>query len=811
MLIAYFPTKRCIVVYFFHKQAVRDITTHEMIKILMLLTLAVPDFTTAQMKQLYQDGEREMVVHDYLFNDYINRHAVKLRSHGISSGKRVLASVLIAKPKLKSNGEFDIALSEGTMKIIHLFRSIEVRGRNLEHLSALCIPGATSSINLEASIKTPILCRFKIPDITAAFETSTRLQFKCKGKVVIDEIHLVASTKGIREEFDQLPFINLGHDKAVVPVQLNFDPSKSLSINGHKQLDRFKWFRYYGKPSSLPVSLEKWAIERNFYPGRQIFKIAASLEHGHGNPKRAILDEDPNNPGHPHPDFEKKLKPDEFQNLQSIYPRHYKFAMCLDDWPSFQSHDQGKGTPRLEYFEQAAQLAATYFRKQIEHSGRTATWWEVKNESTIKPEWYYHFTRCEGKNVDSWKHLAEFHNLVARRVHQSNPEVKIGGPASAWMQLQTNSFGSWKNQVRFMELTKDDLDFYSHHFYEKGNSIGAERRLTYEYDDYLLGRLETLLDMFEAHGVASGNIKPMIISEYGTLNNGMTETDYWERLRTYSAYLTRFMQRPDQIDLAVPFVFLASPWDPMSEQTIFIPRHKKRYSNNISDYRLTPCQHFFNLWRDFRGSYLYLPSPHRYLKVVAVRNGKMVYLAMSNMSSSRLCISLGNFLKKSDIDSAAQRRLYKLDGKIHYIDQASVTLDRIPIEAEETTVVMIQLTDEPVPQQPLVLTKHYASTVVEKFDSEALMSISISDKKLLPAFATLNIGLYRSGGLPPTIPLVFNGNKMTIETAYAANYKEFFATIQTDIPIAQLKRENRIQIKLPPHTTVTSAHLTIGQ
>ena len=155
----------------------------------------------------------------------------------------------------------------------------------------------------------------------------------------------------------------------------------------------------------------------------------------------------------------------------------------------------------------------------------------------------------------------------------------------------------------------------------------------------------------------------------------------------------------------------------MSEQTIFIPRHKKRYSNNISDYRLTPCQHFFNLWRDFRGSYLYLPSPHRYLKVVAVRNGKMVYLAMSNMSSSRLCISLGNFLKKSDIDSAAQRRLYKLDGKIHYIDQASVTLDRIPIEAEETTFVMIQLTDEPVPQQPLVLTKHYASTVVDKFDS----------------------------------------------------------------------------------------------
>ena len=45
--------------------------------------------------------------------------------------------------------------------------------------------------------------------------------------------------------------------------------------------------------------------------------------------------------------------------------------------------------------------------------------------------------------------------------------MKVGGPTSAWL-VPAGDFKVWKNHVRFMDLTKEHLDFYSHHFYEIG-------------------------------------------------------------------------------------------------------------------------------------------------------------------------------------------------------------------------------------------------------------------------------------------------------------------------------------------------------
>lgn len=783
-----------------------------MLRILIIFTGFILAPASAQENQLSPDGTRMKAEHHFLFQNYLTKHKPTYRDPNVPVGKRMLKSVIIDKLQFSSKGGFELALPEGTGNVIQFFHHIELHGKDLDQLSSLRLLPTAPHTDLHIHVKSPSCYQVEIPSFSLSDGTAPTLRLVGSGKALIKEVHLVAFPTGLGEEFDPLPYINLGHDKAPTSVKLNLDPSKLLSINGHTRLDRSKWFRYYGRPTSLPAAMEQWAIERNFYPGRQIFKIAPSLERGYGNPKKIILTEDPDKPGHPHPEFEGKLKPDAFNNIDHNYPKDYKFAMCFDEWPSFQSHPTyGRGTPRIEFFNQAAQLAATYLKKQIECSGRTATWWEVKNESTIKAEWFYHFTRNNGQPVDSWKHLADFHNLVADAVHQSSPEVKIGGPASAWMQLQTDHFGLWKKQARFMDLTKDHLDFYSHHFYEDPQTLGAERRLPSDYDGHLLGRLEALLDMFQAHGEVTNNLKPMIISEYGTLNKGISESDYWKRLRTYSAYLTRLMQRPDQLDLAVPFIFLASPWDPTSGQATFVPNHKKRYSNNLSDYKLTACRHFFNLWRDFRGQYLYFPSPHRYLETVAVREGKTIYLALSNMSCDRLNIELGSILKDSDIESISQRRVYRLDGKIHYEDSSPATLSEIPLEAEETSVVIIHLKNNLPLNQALTLTKYFASNVAESIDAETVIVIKVPQEKLSCEHATLQIGLHCSDGLVPSIAVIFNGIKFNVSTEYATHYSEFFSTLKISVPTTLIKRENRLHIEIPKQSTITSTHLSIGQ
>ena len=43
----------------------------------------------------------------------------------------------------------------------------------------------------------------------------------------------------------------------------------------------------------------------------------------------------------------------------------------------------GRGTPKVEYFQNATELAAAYVQDQIKDGGFSAQWWEVKNESTF--------------------------------------------------------------------------------------------------------------------------------------------------------------------------------------------------------------------------------------------------------------------------------------------------------------------------------------------------------------------------------------------------------------------------------------------
>ena len=79
--------------------------------------------------------------------------------------------------------------------------------------------------------------------------------------------------------------------------------------------------------------------------------------------------------------------------------------------------------------------------------------------------------------------LEKFHNRVAKAIHSRSPKTMVGGPSSAWMQVQVSDFGLYRNQVRFMDLTRDRLDFYSHHFYEDFGSLGAVK----QHSDIVLG------------------------------------------------------------------------------------------------------------------------------------------------------------------------------------------------------------------------------------------------------------------------------------------------------------------------------------
>jgi len=121
-----------------------------------------------------------------------------------------------------------------------------------------------------------------------------------------------------------------------------------------------------------------------------------------------------------------------------------KFAQCFNIWPSFMDaqipgQKNTLGTPAIDAFDAAAELAAAYVADEIEDSGRTATYWEVKNESDIQHEWTYHLL----PQFDGWGLLGDFHNRVAQCAEKSRPNDPSG-----WPRLGLATYGNGPPIIR---------------------------------------------------------------------------------------------------------------------------------------------------------------------------------------------------------------------------------------------------------------------------------------------------------------------------------------------------------------------------
>ena len=481
--------------------------------------------------------------------------------------------------------------------------------------------------------------------------------------------------------------------------------------------------------------------------------------------------------------------------------------MCLDEYPDFMSIEKvGRGTPKIEHFRDAAELAAAYIANEIDDNGSTATWWEVKNESTIKAEWDYHYR----DGVDAWKLMADLHNDVADAVHTTAKDVRVGGPSSAWMQLQVADFGLYRNQARFMDLTREKLDFYSHHFYEDIGSLGAWERRDVKYTNYLLGRLEAILDMLFAHMHETQNVKPMLITECGSLQAGQGTSDYWLRIRSFSAYMHKFMQRPDQIELAVPFVFLTVPWSPTSGNAAFIPEEGKPGHSPLADCRSTPVAHFFELWRDFDGRRIPVSFDRDFLDVTAVHQGNKIQIAVTNMGGRRIKLSpdLAN-IAENRIVSLQQKRLFHRDGEIVYqeLDQIEIGAG-FSIDVEETSIITIELKDPLQIEKTTDFRRRYAKgTAVKLSKSErAKFQIDSVDTGALES-AELIVGLSRNSGIDSAVKVTFNGQVFSANKPWLSEFKNLFNGVSFAIPVDLIREENDIHVHAPEGTTITSVHL----
>ncbi|MEN8694132.1 MAG: sulfatase-like hydrolase/transferase, partial [Akkermansiaceae bacterium] len=766
----------------------------------------IPIVKKSAAKKLSPEGQLKKATHDYLFDTFIEDRKTKYVGEGKDKGLKEL-TILQETREIRHGDE--LALPSGAEKIAGLFRHFAFHGANLDLIKEVHVFPFSPNSAPPRSKQVKDFYRVQMPSLPVTDKPYQHMKIRFLMKKEsdtcrIDDLVFIAQ-KQIPPTFDDIPYRDLGSEHPREHVEILVDTTHELSIGGSSELKRDRWFRTHTTPGSTHQSFEKWALERGFYPARGFMKFNPALTRGYGkNPPQ--LKERPDKPGSADLSFFERY--DAGFNLRQAIPEYQAipFTSCFNDWPDFMSVPlTGRGTPLTNRFDEAAELAAAYVADQVKDGGYTATWWEVKNESSVQSEWAHHWKENQG--IDGWGLLADFHNKVADAIHKSSPDTKVGGPSSAYMQVQVQDFGLFRDQARFITETKGHLDFFSHHFYENALTLGAYERRGLGYSNYLLGRYEATLDMLRAHMHKVDNVLPILITECGSLQNGREPSDHWLRLHAWNSYLTKSMQRPDQIDLFIPFVFLHMPWNPLSGDAAFTPKADIKKPWAIGDFEPTTIANFFELWRDFDGKRLPVSFDRDYLDVVAVHHENGISLAATNMGGRQLSLDLSKLAQTIGATTTEQTRLNYHKGEVVFEPRHDVAASAVPIDVNETTVIHLTTAAPLKPSGTLTLDRCYANeTAVATAGKPQNFEIKIKNPKPIQ-HAQLIIGAHRRGGLTEALTVSINGHPTPIDSGDAHEFSEFFAPLEATIPKEHLKADNQIEITSQSGTTITSVQI----
>lgn len=772
---------------------------------LSLLGLLMLSAMAAAQSPLSPEGKEQLATHNFLFDDFAEGRKTVYQGQGADRGLKELT--LLEETRQIRDGD-ELVVPEGAERIAGLFRHFGFHGENLDLIKEVHVFPFSPDKAPPRSVQKKNFYRVQMPSIPLSDEPfgQMKIKFLMKQKDAVCRINdlVFYAQKAIPPKFDMIPYRDLGSEHPRETVEIHIDTDHELWIGGSTELQRDRWFRMHETPGVVHQSFEKWAAERNFLPGRGAFKFNPSITRRWG--RGEALKERTDRPGAADLTFFERY--DAGVRHRKTIPLFKKkpFALCFNDWPEFMSVPLvGRGTPQIDRFGEAAELAAAYVEDQIKDGGYTAHWWEVKNESSVQSEWAHHWKEKQG--IDGWGLLADFHNQVADAVHERASEVKVGGPSSAYMQVQDKDFALYRNQARFIEETRGHLDFFSHHFYENALMLGAYERRGMGYSNYLLGRYEAILDMLRAHMHKVDNVLPILITECGSLQNGRNPSDNWLRLLAWNAYLTKSMQRPDQIDLFVPFIFLHMSWNPMSGDAAFTPKTDRERHQKIEDFETTTIANYFELWRDFDGRRLPVSFDRQWLDVIAIHQDHRISLAITNMGGRQLSVDLSEVAKKLDAKQAVQTRLNYQQGEVVFEPEHDVPVESIPVDVNETTIVRLVLPEPLAPSEKVRRDRWYAhKTAVKSVDKPLSFEVEVEKPEAVTA-ARLVIGIHRRGGVTEPLRVTVNGKPIEVDTGDADEFSEFFAPLAARLPASTLKESNTINMKVERDATITSVQI----
>ncbi|WP_166376296.1 ricin-type beta-trefoil lectin domain protein [Pseudoalteromonas sp. Z9A4] len=490
------------------------------------------------------------------------------------------------------------------------------------------------------------------------------------------------------------------------------------------------------------------------------------------------------------------------------------------NWSFSQTDTAGEplGTALGDYM---AQFLQKYFKAGASDTlgQKRPTYLEVMNEPLFELHDFPH----KGYDKESLYDIFRLHNSVADVVHNNSAlnDVKVGGFTVAFPDYEkgANYFDNWKQRDKaFLDIAGDKMDFISMHLYDFPNFPGGPGGQHQE--QYRKGsNMEATLDMVEQYMAYKwGSIKPIVISEYGSQLQGSFGTKWtpqrdWLCLKAMSSMLMSFMERPNRIDKAIPFIPLKAEWGRISDTIPYywrlLRQAKEGEGETGEQWVYTEMVKFYQLWSDIKGTRIDSWASDLDIQADAYVDGKDVYLVLNSLENSPTNIDLSVLGDGSNSVTGVNIKHLHPDaqGKPVLDDNDSTVLpDLVNLGTESTMIIKISHQSNVIINNINQETKHYASAVVKDIVANSTQFFTINNvDKGTNGEAVLRLGVGRPHGKSLTPTVTVNGNKVAVPTDFRGydqvngglGRERFFGVLEIPVPYSDLAKTNSIEVTFP--------------
>eukprot|EP00935_MAST-01C_sp_MAST-1C-sp1_P002191 g2191.t1 len=426
-----------------------------------------------------------------------------------------------------------------------------------------------------------------------------------------------------------------------VAVDVSIDPTTLLSFgeSASPEFDRAQFVNIHSSPGSAinwrPQDIARYASQLDTNLGRSFLVSGAMM-----NSK-----EDATRPG--------------FVDHDSLLSWCKQHGPTLGGWPAKQvdiivsskAEQLSNETAAKGFVPGSAKATAEFFSLYLQHcapSWQDRYLVEVANECNVKTSELHM----------SWDELCDLHAAVAAQIHadanttlNSTKQYLVGGPTIAYPEFQLKSFQNFLNGSigRFIERAGQSIDFISLHLYDSYTAdplpAPADPR---EYTPRTGNNVEAILDLIEAWSIkVLGHALPLVVSEYGSTEKQPTPYSAqhnWFVLRGAIGKLMSFVNRPDRILKAVPFIVDKATWFPDANGSTPYPfvlwRRQPGTSGKSTVWLDTELSKFYELLNGVGGARLLASTSNENVQVAAFTTTP----DGSDSNSSSLLVCLNNLL-----------------------------------------------------------------------------------------------------------------------------------------------------------------------